>query len=55
MELRKFRIRYAILVNGEEYPNSADFNAITAEQAEHQLKALLKPDVNYIIHDVTPL
>jgi len=55
MEVRKFRIKYAILVNGEEYPNSADFIALTAQEAEQQLKDLLKPDVNFIIHEVRPL
>ena len=54
MELKTFKIRYCILINGEEYPNTTEIQALDSSEAREKLKDIITrtSDVEYHIHEV---
>jgi hypothetical protein len=54
MQLKSYQIRYSILVNGDEYPNTITILGIDQSDAETNLKSRFSqnPDVELVIKEV---
>lgn len=55
--MNKYRIRYSIFVNGEEYPREATVTALSQFNAEQQLEVELNkfPENDYQIFETTQI
>jgi hypothetical protein len=54
MELKRYKILYNLLVNGEEYPNSIEISAIDQTEAKDKFKKMFREryDTEYQIREV---
>lgn len=50
---RKYRIRYSILVNGEEYPKEIIIQSQNKEHANATLLSRFSDDTECVIHETT--
>lgn len=56
MNLKTYKVKYSVVVNGEEYPNITEVQAIDESEARENLKNLISKtsDVHFHIHEVNP-
>lgn len=54
MKLKRYKIFYSLLVNGEEYPNSIEISAIDQTEAKQKFKDMFREryDTEYQIREV---
>jgi hypothetical protein len=54
MELKTYKVKYSITVNGDEYPNVTEIQAIDESEARQNLKNIITKtsDVEFHIHEV---
>lgn len=52
---RKYRIRYSILANGEEYPKEVTIESQSPKHARATLEARMNLAVEFVIHTIDRL